>query len=642
MLMIERGHYGPARIGHIELNGAKIPLPALLRLDEETDTAGRYRFLDIWGRESRDCCIYSLSEGIFTKAIGISETDLYLLPSLPGSSTLDEAIGQHILNRQLEILRDNKLELDPVRAIARIPNRVSSKVLSESLSAFESLGVRAASFTLDGTFGPHDMRAVCLRRILPLNWTCLALGRIEPAHIPLLYYLGFDVLDTAFSQRAAAIDTRLWRDGIESVKEKHIAPRYCACSSCKGKNLTELTESVRYDIITGHNLESYKGVLSEARHGMDTGLLRALVEGMTHRSPSLASALRRVDADLYDFIEEFTPTAGDQVLPLIGPESYNAPAVRRFRERLADRYTPPTRKKLVLLLPCSARKPYSESRSHHLFDRTISSAIGGARREVAETILTSPLGVIPRELERIFPVANYDIPVTGDWDSEELRLAADALVNHLSKFSDEAVVVAHVSGGYRQVVAEAEDRVQQPIIYTDSDDSATRRDALSSLEATLTDMRGVIPLEAAPPVKREEALRATADFQFGRGTGRLLIPEGADLRGKLFHLVICELEGSQLCSFVGQNGLLSLTLEGGAILKETGRYWVKFDGKRIRGGSLFAVGISDADSSIRPGDEVVVINVDDEVVGVGKSEMSGREMCAFDNGRAISLRHTLE
>ena len=51
------------------------------------------------------------------------------------------------------------------------------------------------------------------------------------------------------------------------------------------------------------------------------------------------------------------------------------------------------------------------------------------------------------------------------------------------------------------------------------------------------------------------------------------------------------------------------------------------------------MGIQEADHEIRPGDEVIVVNSDDEVVAVGRSEMSGREMCEFERGRAVSLRH---
>ena len=32
-----------------------------------------------------------------------------------------------------------------------------------------------------------------------------------------------------------------------------------------------------------------------------------------------------------------------------------------------------------------------------------------------EVIVTSPLGLVPRDLEEVWPAGYYDIPVTGDW-----------------------------------------------------------------------------------------------------------------------------------------------------------------------------------------------------------------------------------
>ena len=37
-------------------------------------------------------------------------------------------------------------------------------------------------------------------------------------------------------------------------------------------------------------------------------------------------------------------------------------------------------------------------------------------------MITSPLGLVPRELEDLWPAAHYDIPVTGDWDADELEM----------------------------------------------------------------------------------------------------------------------------------------------------------------------------------------------------------------------------
>ena len=67
--------------------------------------------------------------------------------------------------------------------------------------------------------------------------------------------------------------------------------------------------------------------------------------------------------------------------------------------------------------------------------------------------------------------------------------------------------------------------------------------------------------------------------------------------------------------------------------------WVRFEGKEVKGGSIFAVAIKDADPYVRPGDEVIVKNQDGAVVAVGRSEMSGREMSDFQKGRAVTVRH---
>ena len=44
-------------------------------------------------------------------------------------------------------------------------------------------------------------------------------------------------------------------------------------------------------------------------------------------------------------------------------------------------------------------------------------------------MVTSPLGLVPRELEDIWPAAHYDIPVTGDWDADELGIINSMIID---------------------------------------------------------------------------------------------------------------------------------------------------------------------------------------------------------------------
>ena len=57
--------------------------------------------------------------------------------------------------------------------------------------------------------------------------------------------------------------------------------------------------------------------------------------------------------------------------------------------------------------------------------------------------------------------------------------------------------------------------------------------------------------------------------------------------------------------------------------------------------TVFAPGIRKADHNIIPNDEVVVVK-DDEVVGVGKAILTGREMEQCTNGIGVKIKHRVK
>jgi archaeosine synthase len=639
---IGRGHDGPARVGEYIMGTEVYTTPILTGHFPSNNQLIPYRTIGRGTSPSPKPHIlaYPFETHIEDpKNEEIGEADSILLPSLLSFSSLGESAGELMLKHQLSVLNELQSSTEPSHFILRVPEDVTLDVLASSLAHFHSRGVRAAAFTFDGLLGNLDLNSLLQRSHLPMSWLALAMGRITPGTIPLLYYMGFDVFDIGHAQEAAAKHQRLWHNGSETIRSGQ-RYRYCPCPGCQ--SLEEADSFQIPNILLSHNVNVYTSMLSEVQNAMSSGHLRWLVESTTHYSPAHASILRRVDRDAYTFIEEFTPSIGAPTVPLIGPESYNAPAVRRFREYIANRYRPPSYKKIALLLPCSARKPYSDSKSHRRFLETIEASFSGATSLIAQAILTSPLGLVPRELERAFPAANYDIPVTGEWDTEETNLAADALVTYLNKFDSDLVIVAHVSGGYLDIVRTAENRISQSIIYTSPESSPTNWDSREALQETLSDLKDILSIKNSRHQELEEIVRATADFQFGPGAGEALVPENARLVGKPYRQILCRIEKNQVCSYVADAGLLSLTLDGARLISPLNRYWVHLDALSVKGGSIFAVGVREADPAIRPGDEVVVLNNNDEVIAVGRSEMSGREMCELNRGRAVSIRHKLE
>ena len=635
---VGRGHDGPARVGEYILGPMTFSTPILTGSFTSSDsiigcgTFGRDKPL------SDNPMLMSLPFVSQIDELPLSDMrdhDSVILPSLLSLAAIAPDASELIFDYQREVQSRIKSNIDSSRTIIRVPSETNP----ESISKLAEFGAHGAAFSFNGQLGPQDFGAINLRSRLPLFMMALAVGRIGPGLIPLLHYAGFDVIDIGHGQEAATNNLRLWKNGSEKI-EIGTNRRFCSCPACARLD-TAKPEDLR-SILLDHNLSIYKSVISESKEAMKSGRLRWLVESSTHNSPAHASLVRLVNRELYLFIEEFSPTTGPDALPVIGSESYNAPVVRRFRDYVASRYSAPANKPIILLLPCSARKPYSDSKSHRRFASVIESAMYGMESRVAQVILTSPLGLVPRELERIYPAGQYDIPVTGDWDTEEIAIGANALVIHLKKFSSSAVVIAHVSGGYLDIVRAAESKIEQSLIYTTPEGRATSRESLDALEESLIELKDILSISGGPRTELEGIVSATADYQFGEGAGKVLVPEHAKLRGKPYRLIICSIDGQQVCSYVAESGILSLTLAGGKLLAPLNRYWVRLDVPKVKGGSIFAVGIQEADYMIRPGDEVIVINGSDEVIAVGRSEMSGREMCELKRGRAVTVRHKKE
>jgi len=288
-----------------------------------------------------------------------------------------------------------------------------------------------------------------------------------------------------------------------------------------------------------------------------------------------------------------------------------------------ERWEPAPHKKVLLLIPCSAKKPYYTSKSHRIFEEVLLSIPSSCA--VQEMILTSPLGAVPRELELFYPASQYDIPVTGNWDLEEVCMIQE-LVRKASSFGFQKTI-SHL-GSESEFVSEVLDCVD-----TTQGQGTTAPESLERLRKELMEACGTV--DKAPRAQdRVEFLRSQARYQFGKEGGPLL--DGCTVVGKYPYLKFLR-DGVQLGMLTPERGMLSLTMEGGEVLKEQDINIVRM-GDFDLGGNLFAVGINDADERIRAGDEVVIMR-GEEVEGVGVAAMSGEEMVRLKRGEAVRVRH---
>lgn len=272
----------------------------------------------------------------------------------------------------------------------------------------------------------------------------------------------------------------------------------------------------------------------------------------------------------------------------------------------------------VVLLPCSMKKPYSNSKSHMRFRKVT--------RSFQELIITSPFGICPRELENTFPIQSYDVAVTGDWSQDEIDESGKLLKNYVKGKK----VVANVSGGYEKVCRQYLD--DGDVVYTCEDGRPTSADSIYNLRMELKNHEKISRRD-----KVLNELRSIAAYQWGENA-RNFIPDNVKTKGSYHKRIL--VDGVQIALLNMDYGLFRLNLEGGEILKNLGMNIVKIDFD-LQTNTVFAPGIDEADPNIIPNDEVVVVR-NDEVVGVGKAIMTGKEMVDCNNGIGVKIKHRLK
>jgi archaeosine synthase len=339
----------------------------------------------------------------------------------------------------------------------------------------------------------------------------------------------------------------------------------------------------------------------------------------------MVEALRFADLEEYRSFERWTPTFGGPFLAS-SKESLWRPEIRRYRERIETRYLPPTSPEALLLLPCSARKPYSLSKTHKMFREAVRNS--GIASSVQEVIVTSPLGIVPRELETVYPAQQYDIPVTGHWDEDEKNIIKHMLRWLLSK-RKYSRIVAHIDDEWEFLGEMLE---KAGAVHTGGE-SVTRKENLEKLTETLRSFSDDVPKPGWNQRTAEE-IRSMASYQFGEAYESLL--EGAEVRGG-YPMVRVLKGGVQLCSLVPDKGSLSLTLDGGKALAGSGKFGVEID-DFVPKTNVFSIGVTNASDEIRSGDEVYVHH-GGEVRAVGTARMNGASMVALKRGEAVHIRH---
>ncbi len=441
---------------------------------------------------------------------------------------------------------------------------------------------------------------------LPDNTPRHLMGAGHPMIFALAVAMGCDLFDSAAYILYAEDDRLLSTRGTFKLENLQEMPCSCeVCSKYTPDDLRAMPKEKRRDLIAQHNLHVSFAELRLIRQAIYEGSLMELVEERCRAHPALLDGVRQL-ANYSEDMEKYDPRSKKSAFFYTGPESLGRSEVLRHQRKLLEM---PKKRDLVILPP--SRKPYSKFISGHLGEFYIYGAEQEFDMENTDfMVLDVPFGLIPLEIDELYPLSQSAAPRIRDVDSTEF------ITNFMSDFIEnyEQVLI------HSKVIKDLDIGLYNKSI--ESDEIKYVRDDLKKI-------------------------KAIADYQFGVGAGEALFKgnikiEKSKKTGKIRHIY----DGKVLIvNMRASDSYLVLSKEGARRLHKAlpypkNRVVVNEDSEpfALEGKSVFSKFVIECDENIRTRDEVLIVNEADELLAYGKSLLSAVEINNFQTGQAIKTR----
>jgi uncharacterized protein with predicted RNA binding PUA domain len=145
-------------------------------------------------------------------------------------------------------------------------------------------------------------------------------------------------------------------------------------------------------------------------------------------------------------------------------------------------------------------------------------------------------------------------------------------------------------------------------------------------------------------------IRTIADYQFGKGCGRILFPDGVTFQlSKTKRVRQILYNDRRIATVRAKDGVLTLSMNGADVVhKETRkpnlRVVVCEDAVPFvsKGKTAFSKHVIDIDPDLRAGEEVLVVDGSDELLATGQLLYSPEEIGFQDKGGAVDVRRGRE
>lgn len=454
----------------------------------------------------------------------------------------------------------------------------------------------------------------------------------RPVHLfgcghPMLFaqaaLLGCDFFDSASYAKFAEKGRMLLTTGTVHLKDLSELPCECPiCSNTTADELKALPKDEKDLALMRHNLCVSAAEMRRVRQAIADGKLFELAALRARSHPALLEALQVMTENM-DQLTESDQFGKSSSIFYTGAETAVRPEISRFHKRVLSRY-PFRTTETVIIVPDIGERPFSD---------TASTIIAEVRKRGPEEVILlffTPMGVIPWELEHVHPAQQCIFSKIVD--PQTISLAQKKLEDILDMISFNKIVWFERESPTNHVVSS----------LGNSNKITTTNSASETISA----------LEDAKSENVEwhlRKLRALMMYQWSNNAGDVVNIDRLQVvfsrsTGKIRHVT---LKDEIIFTVVPTTGLLTPTFKGGELLLQHNIddmfiVTMKNDAAEFvaKGKSALAKFVKDTNSTLKAGEEVLVVDEQHQLLGTGRALLSGREMLVFDRGVAVNIRHS--
>jgi 7-cyano-7-deazaguanine tRNA-ribosyltransferase len=279
------------------------------------------------------------------------------------------------------------------------------------------------------------------KKNLPPDRPLHLFGAGHPFMFSLAVALGCDLFDSAAYALYARENRYMTENGTWRLSELDYFPCQCPqCTSTTPQAVLAKTPKERETFLAEHNLYACAAELKRIKQAIRDGRLWEHVEMRAHTHPALFTALKKLKKH-EDFIEKYSPTAKKRGLFFFSHVSLSRPEVTHYRHRLLERYCPPQNARVLLLVPQTRKKPFHKAPEFNRV-KQVSKILGeDLSSKVHVCFYSAPFGVIPLELDEVYPLSQHEIALP--LDQETVTYVANQVSEYIERANYETVVLLH-------------------------------------------------------------------------------------------------------------------------------------------------------------------------------------------------------